>query len=113
MKKIFSLLSGIMLLCILPAKAQMDSLFIDTVEINTSFEHMVDSCFEHLDLNEVPTGLLLEKAYATIDVKGFNGTCHDSNTQSYDISQLAAGMYQIIVEQNGHILHKQKIVVSR
>ena len=38
---------------------------------------------------------------------------HDSTTQSYDISQLAVGMYQIIVEKNGHILHKQKLVVSR
>ena len=52
-----------------------------------------------------------------IDMMGRTITLHahsqDSSTQSYDISQLAVGMYQIIVEQNGHILHKQKLVVSR
>lgn len=46
-----------------------------------------------------------------IDVMGKTIVLHGQNV--YDISQLAVGMYQIIVEQNGHILHKQKLVVSR
>lgn len=65
----------------------------------------------------------------SIFLKAFNGASKENltvkaidvmgktivlNGQSvYDISQLAVGMYQIIVEQNGHILHKQKLVVSR
>lgn len=42
-----------------------------------------------------------------------NALINDNSTQSYDISQLAVGMYQIVVEQNGHMLYKQKLVASR
>lgn len=35
----------------------------------------------------------------------------NSNTQSFDVSNLAAGLYQVIIEQNGVILAKQKLVV--
>ena len=61
------------------AHAQMDTLFTDTVLIEIPFQHMVDSCFEHVDLDLVPTGLLLEHGYPTIDVKAFDGTINDSN----------------------------------
>ena len=37
----------------------------------------------------------------------------NSNTQSFDVSTLAAGLYQVIIEQNGVILAKQKLVVRR
>ncbi len=61
--------------------------------------------------------LYANQSVKAIDMMGrtitLNTLSHDSTTQSYDISQLAVGMYQIIVEQNGHILHKQKLVVSR
>lgn len=46
-----------------------------------------------------------------IDVMGKTIVLHGQSV--YDISQLSVGMYQIIVEQNGHILHKQKLVVSK
>jgi len=59
--------------------AQMDTLFTDTILIEIPFQHMVDSCFEHVDLDLVPTGLLLEHGYPTIDVKAFDGTINDSN----------------------------------
>lgn len=36
-----------------------------------------------------------------------------NNTQSFDVSNLAAGLYQVMVEQNGVILAKQKIVIGR
>ena len=61
------------------AHAQMDTLFTDTVLIEVPFQHMVDSCFEHVDLDLVPTGLLLEHGYPTIDVQAFDGTLNDSN----------------------------------
>jgi len=36
-----------------------------------------------------------------------------TNTQSFDVSNLAVGLYQILIEQNGVILAKQKLVVRR
>ncbi|MBX7206593.1 MAG: hypothetical protein K1X81_14305 [Bacteroidia bacterium] len=60
-------------------QAQMDTLFTDTVLIEIPFQQMVDSCFENVDLDLVPTGLLLEHGYPTIDVKAFGGTINDSN----------------------------------
>ena len=37
----------------------------------------------------------------------------NSNTQSFDVSTLASGLYQVIIEQNGVILAKQKLVIVR
>ena len=60
------------------AKAQNDSLFSDsTLEYN--FVQMYDSCFKHVDLGQVPTGILIEKAMATTNVFMFDGISEDSN----------------------------------
>ncbi|MBX7206595.1 MAG: T9SS type A sorting domain-containing protein [Bacteroidia bacterium] len=40
-------------------------------------------------------------------------TSRGNNTQSFDVSNLAAGLYQILIEQNGVTLAKQKVVVRR
>ncbi|MBX7206111.1 MAG: T9SS type A sorting domain-containing protein, partial [Bacteroidia bacterium] len=40
-------------------------------------------------------------------------TSRSTNTQSFDVSNLAAGLYQVMIEQNGVILAKQKVVVRR
>lgn len=76
---LFILLSFLFCLSAKNVHAQMDTLFTDTVLIEVPFQHMVDSCFEHVDLDLVPTGLLLEHGYPTIDVKAFDGTLNDSN----------------------------------
>ncbi|MBX7205920.1 MAG: T9SS type A sorting domain-containing protein, partial [Bacteroidia bacterium] len=39
-------------------------------------------------------------------------TSRSTNTQSFDVSKLVVGLYQILIEQNGVILDKQKIVIN-
>jgi hypothetical protein len=78
MKRLILLFS---LLCIcLPktSKAQEDSLFTDST-LEYSFEEMMDSCLKHVDLGQVPTGILIEKAMPTTNVFQFDGVENDSN----------------------------------
>ena len=65
----------------LEIKAQeVDSLFMDST-INFTVKQMLDSCFKHVDLQQVPTGILLEKALVTADVKAFNGDAENDSAQ--------------------------------
>jgi len=66
MNKIFLLL-GCFAASILQTQAQSDSLFTDST-LSYSFETIIDSCFKHVDLEQVPTGILIEKAMATTNV---------------------------------------------
>lgn len=61
------------------ALAQSDSCYTDST-INKTFAQMADSVFKHVDLSEVPTGYLIEKAFSTLDnLAEFNGSINDSN----------------------------------
>jgi hypothetical protein len=74
-----SLLATILLiLCTTATHAQSDSLFTDST-LEVSFETIIDSCFKHVDLGQVPTGILIEKAMPTTNVFQFNGVENDSN----------------------------------
>ncbi|MBX7206147.1 MAG: hypothetical protein K1X81_12055 [Bacteroidia bacterium] len=52
------------------SSAQDDSLFTDST-ITYSYREMMDSCFKHVDLSQVSTGILIEKAMATTNVFSF------------------------------------------
>jgi len=52
---------------------------IDSNEFVQTFDVMVDSCLSNLNIDSIPTGLLLEKAFQTADVGYFQGTLTDSN----------------------------------
>ncbi|MBX7205958.1 MAG: hypothetical protein K1X81_11100 [Bacteroidia bacterium] len=66
----FFLFLGCFIASILQTQAQSDSLFTDST-LSYSFEKMMDSCFKHVDLGQVPTGILIEKAQATTNVFSF------------------------------------------
>jgi hypothetical protein len=78
MKKV--ILAGILLIMLAPLKsrAQSDTLFSDST-INFSFKEIADSVFKHVDLSQVATELLIEKAFSTVDVSLFNGQINDSS----------------------------------
>ncbi|MBX7206128.1 MAG: hypothetical protein K1X81_11960 [Bacteroidia bacterium] len=78
MKKILSLCFVAYFINLGYAFGQNDSLFKDST-INVSFAKMIDSCFKHVDLSQVSTGLLIEKAFSTVDVSLFNGQINDSS----------------------------------
>ncbi|MFA7378911.1 MAG: T9SS type A sorting domain-containing protein [Bacteroidia bacterium] len=74
------ILSTFVLLCTFGAKAQdIDSLYIDSTDNEFSTVHMLDSVFKNVDLLQVPTGILIDKALITANITDFNGTLHDSN----------------------------------
>lgn len=90
MKRLILLFS---LLCIcLPktSKAQEDSLFTDST-LEYSFEEMMDSCLKHVDLGQVPTGILIEKAMPTTNVFQFDGVENDSNEGNFFLWRKAFG----------------------
>jgi hypothetical protein len=67
MKKNMLLLVLSLVGSVLQTHAQSDSLFTDST-LEYSFEEMMDSCFKHVDLSQVSTGILIEKAMATTNV---------------------------------------------
>lgn len=44
---------------------------IDSVQV--SFEELVDSVFAHVDLSQVPSGILIDKTLSTLDYSNFVG----------------------------------------
>lgn len=77
------ILSTVVLLCTLGVQAQeIDSLYVDSTDNEFSTVHMLDSVFKHVDLLQVPTGILIDKALLTANITDFNGTLHDSNVCS-------------------------------
>lgn len=70
MKKLF-------LFCILilsmPCFAQVELTYSDTNDSELPFQVLVDSCFAHVNMDRVPTGILLDRSFTTIDVPMYNG----------------------------------------
>lgn len=73
-----------------PVFAQTDSLVVDSFP-NYSFRTIIDSCFKHVDLTQVPTGILKEKAFPTIDIGAYDGTIQDSNEVNSSVFLRAYG----------------------
>jgi hypothetical protein len=78
MKKVILACILFIMLAPLKSQAQSDTLFSDST-INFSFKQIADSVFRHVDLSQVTTGLLIEKAFSTVDVSLFNGQINDSS----------------------------------
>lgn len=72
------------------ALAQGDSVFVESVSPFT-FEEMTDSIFKHVDLGQVPTGILIEKSLSTLPITLFNGTSLDSNQSNLFLWRRAYG----------------------
>ncbi len=71
------ILSTFVLLCTLGSQAQeIDSLYVDSTDNEFSTVHMLDSVFKHVDLAQVPTGILKEKAFAPL-----SGVCNSGFTK--------------------------------
>ena len=67
-----------------------DSLFTDST-LTFSYEKMMDSCFKHVDLGQVPTGILIEKAMATTNVFMFDGVSEDNHSGNLFLWRKAFG----------------------
>ncbi|MBX7205315.1 MAG: hypothetical protein K1X81_07805 [Bacteroidia bacterium] len=55
----------------------------DSNEFDLTFDVMVDSCLANLNVDSIPTGLLLEKAFQTADPGYFTGFLTDSNVADH------------------------------
>lgn len=63
------ILSTVVMLCTLIAQAQeIDSLYVDSTDNEYSTVHIFDSVFKNVDLSQVPTGILLDKALLTANI---------------------------------------------
>ena len=100
MKKILSLCFVAYFINLGYAFGQNDSLFKDST-INVSFTKMIDSCFKYVDLSQVPTGLLMEKASTSVDLAAFTGQVTDSIDASiYLLRRVYGTLHRASVDTN-------------
>ena len=83
MTKLFPILL-LLILAGTQTKAQNDTLYSDSTN-GFSTTHMLDSCFRHVDMDEVPTGYLADKALPTADLDLYTGELTDSNETDHFI----------------------------
>jgi len=67
----------------------------------------------HVKYNAQNTNYIIKAVDMTGRIIYLQPTTSNSQTRSFDVSNLATGLYQILIEQNGIILVKQKVVVRR
>jgi len=67
----------------------------------------------HVQCSTPNTNYILKAIDMTGRIIYLQPTSRSTNTQSFDVSNLAAGLYQILIEQNGVVSAKQKIVINR
>ncbi len=73
-------LTLLFLLCLYLKGQSQDAELIDSNQFNLSYKIMVDSCLKNVNLDAVPYGILLEKAFAIQDIAGFNGDISTCDT---------------------------------
>ena len=57
------ILLSIIAVCFVKTSTAQEAELVDTNQYNLSYKTMVDSCLKHVDLDEAPYGILLEKAF--------------------------------------------------
>jgi len=65
------ILLSIIAVCFVKTSTAQEAELIDTNQYNLSYKTMVDSCLKHVDIDEVPYGILLEKAFYKIQSINF------------------------------------------
>jgi hypothetical protein len=65
----------------------------------------LDSIFQHLDLTQVPSGILLERGLSLMDPKPYNGTISAPSITMNNWRKLYAGMYRGNLLLNNALKH--------
>ncbi len=74
------ILLSIIAICFVKISTAQDVELIDSNQYNLSYKIMADSCLKNVNLDSVPYGILLEKAFSIEDIGGYNGNISTCDT---------------------------------